>query len=1123
MTGLTPSEVESEDLCQTAIGPEKIHCDAQILVLRSNHQAVQFRPEAQQTFTQRTSSGPNAASPASSSTAAQTPPLSYSPAWLQQAYDLSYLSQTAGSGDTVAVIEYGDDPTAESDLAYWRSHWGLPACTTANGCFRKVNAEGQASPLPPTGPNDWVAEESLDEDAVSALCPNCHIIMIEVGLSADGGFDGAQAQAVAMGANQISNSWSGDGTTLPTDSSAYSYPGVAVIASTGDNGYIGNGENAYPASFPGVTAAGGTSIVPGDPSPRGFTETAWSINDPLVGQGGGSGCNTLEAKPSYQTDVGCTGRSYADVSADANPYSGLLVYDGGEWIQSGGTSLASPLIAAYEAVTGINGASPQWAYNDSSLLNDPITGSVGTCPPAIAYICNAGPGYDGPTGIGSISGDVATGAPGIGGPSGLPFSPYANTYTASVTSATVTLGAGIYPNGLDTSYYWQYGTSSAYGQQTPTVDIGSGKAAAMAGATITGLTAGGTYDYRLVAVNADGTTYGYSYSAQTPSSGSNSIPSASSPPTISGSAYVNQTLSLKSVGTWNGAPLSYGAQWLISTDGCHTYSALGGATTGQLTLASAEVGDCFEVTMTAANSYGSGTSTSAPIGPVLAATALQNTTAPSISGTLAKGNILSAGHGAWSPAATSYAYQWQESGNGTGGWSTVGSATTYALTSANVGEYLQLQVTATAPSGQGTATSSVVGPIGSGGPMNAAAPQITGTAQQGQTLKASTGTWNPAAKSYAYQWQSSSDGQAWSSISGATKSSYTSAAADVGKYLRVQVTATNKIGQTIATSAATSAVASGAPVNTVLPKISGTTRQGQLLKVTKGTWSPAAKSYAYQWQSSPDNSNWSAITGASGSSYTPTAADVSDYLRVHVTAINTYGQTTAASAATSTEIASGAPANTAAPKLSGTTMQGKTLKATAGTWSPAGKTYTYQWQEFPGGAGSSWSAISGATKATYTLQAADVGLEVRIQVTATNPYGSSLAAYSAATTAVLSGAPQNTKTPTISGTAAVGKTLTAKAGTWSPSGTYSYQWQSSPSSAGTWTNILGATSARYTVQTSDSGNILRVQVTANNTYGQAIATSTQGASAQLTLAKTGNIGAIKALALSGRIVIINNK
>src|SRR5207342_1372145 len=130
---------------------------------------------------------------------------------------------------------------------------------------------------------------------------------------------------------------------------------------------------------------------------------AWALSE---GWNGGSGCDVNEPKPSYQTDTGCTGRSWADLSADADPYTGLTVYDSGNggWMQVGGTSLATPLIAAYEAVTGINGTSPQWAYADSALLNDPITGSTGSCAAAIAYICNAGTGYDGPTGVGSISG-----------------------------------------------------------------------------------------------------------------------------------------------------------------------------------------------------------------------------------------------------------------------------------------------------------------------------------------------------------------------------------------------------------------------------------------------------------------------------------------------------------------------------------------------------------------------------------------------------------------------------------------------------------------------------------------------------------------------------------------------
>ena len=139
-----------------------------------------------------------------------------------------------------------------------------------------------------------------------------------------------------------------------------------------------------------------------------------------------------------------------------------MIYDSeiGGWWQFGGTSLATPLIAAYEAITGVDDTTPQWAYTDSALLtNDPTTGSSGTCASNILFICNAGPGYDGPTGIGSISGAVVAGAPEIGGPSfgyGV-----GNTYTDGVGATTATLSGGVYPNGLDTTYYWQYGPTTS--------------------------------------------------------------------------------------------------------------------------------------------------------------------------------------------------------------------------------------------------------------------------------------------------------------------------------------------------------------------------------------------------------------------------------------------------------------------------------------------------------------------------------------------------------------------------------------------------------------------------------------------------------------------------------------
>ena len=395
------------------------------------------------------------------SSGAAAPPAAGTPAYLQQAYDLTYLSQTAGGGDTVAVVDAGDDPNAVTDLAAYRSTYGLPACTVANGCLSKVNQSGGSSPLPASAGSDWEEEESLDLDAVSALCPNCHIILVEANSSAISDLDAGIAAAQSLGANQISNSF-GSPSASPTGVSTF--PGATVLAATGDHGYAGAGQAQYPAAFPGVTAVGATTLsAAGDStSLRGYSESAWSLNSSGSGWGGGSGCDLSEPKPSYQTDSGCTGRSYSDVSADGNPDTGLRVYDSGDggWLLMGGTSLASPLVAAYEGLTAVNGTTAQWAYSDSALLNDPATGSSGSCAGSIAYICTAGTGYDGPTGAGSISGDTVSGAPGIGGPAIGGGS--SNTYTQAVGTTTANLAAACTPTA------WTRRTSGSTGRAPPT-------------------------------------------------------------------------------------------------------------------------------------------------------------------------------------------------------------------------------------------------------------------------------------------------------------------------------------------------------------------------------------------------------------------------------------------------------------------------------------------------------------------------------------------------------------------------------------------------------------------------------------------------------------------------------
>jgi hypothetical protein len=327
----------------------------------------------------------------------------YGPSSLQSAYALP--SSTAGSGETVAVVDAFDDPDAASDLATYRSDWGLPACGT--GCFEKVNENGATSPLPSAaGSTGWDVEESLDIDMVSAICPLCHIILVEAS-SADTADLGAGVNAaVSLGAKYVSNSYGGsESSSDPTfDTDYYNHPGVAVTASAGDDGY----GVSYPAASQFVTSVGGTSLSTASNS-RGWTETVWGSSS--GGEGTGSGCSADDAKPSWQTDTGCSKRTDNDVAADADPNTGLAVYDTyseGGWLEVGGTSASSPMIASVFALGGTpaSGSYPSsYIYQHTSNLFDVTSGSDGSCSPS--YLCTAGTGYDGPTGWGTPDGTAA--------------------------------------------------------------------------------------------------------------------------------------------------------------------------------------------------------------------------------------------------------------------------------------------------------------------------------------------------------------------------------------------------------------------------------------------------------------------------------------------------------------------------------------------------------------------------------------------------------------------------------------------------------------------------------------------------------------------------------------------
>ncbi|MFJ9823338.1 putative Ig domain-containing protein [Streptomyces sp. NPDC101160] len=329
-------------------------------------------------------------------------PSGYGPADLQSAYA---LPAAAGAGATVAIIDAYDDPNAESDLAAYRSQYGLPACTTANGCFKKVDQNGGTNY--PTADSGWAGEISLDVDMVSAVCPQCHILLVEANQPSMEDLGAAVNRAVTMGAKYVSNSYGGgeDSTDPASDASYFNHPGVAITVSSGDSGY----GVEYPAASQYVTSVGGTSLSRASGTSRGWSESVWGTSS--GGNGAGSGCSAYTTKPSWQTDTGCAKRTVSDVSAVADPATGLAVYDSYQasgWNVYGGTSASAPIVAAVYALAGTPAAGSypsSYPYAHTASLNDVTSGANGSC--GSSYLCTAKSGYDGPTGLGTPNGTAA--------------------------------------------------------------------------------------------------------------------------------------------------------------------------------------------------------------------------------------------------------------------------------------------------------------------------------------------------------------------------------------------------------------------------------------------------------------------------------------------------------------------------------------------------------------------------------------------------------------------------------------------------------------------------------------------------------------------------------------------
>ena len=438
----------------------------------------------------------------------------YDPQDLQAAYA---IPTTGGSTQTIALIDAYGYATAEGDLAVYRERYGLGPCTTSDGCFRKVNEKGEQAHYP-AADKEWEAESALDLDMASAACPACHILLVEAENATQAALGSAVNTAVDLGATEVSNSYSIPEQRCEADdceqyNADYDHPGVLVTASAGDSGYDnyleGYESPGFPAASPYVVAVGGTSLKRALSS-RGWSEEVWS--EPQRRAATGSGCSLSEPKPLWQQGGACADRTDNDVAAVAACATPVSVYSTpyGGWEDFCGTSASSPLVAGIEAHASEYARSLPGAdafYADQQGLFDVTGGNNegldGECAPPVEdeYLCHAGIGYDAPTGSGTPDGPLELErAP-----------PLAQSGPASnVTTDSATLAGTVNPQGSQSTYAFEYGTSTSYGASVPAPEgsAGTGTSNTPVSLTISGLLAGTTYHYRLLARNEDGSSYG---------------------------------------------------------------------------------------------------------------------------------------------------------------------------------------------------------------------------------------------------------------------------------------------------------------------------------------------------------------------------------------------------------------------------------------------------------------------------------------------------------------------------------------------------------------------------------------------------------------------------------------
>ncbi|MCW2996085.1 MAG: hypothetical protein JWQ18_3580, partial [Conexibacter sp.] len=645
---------------------------------------------------------------------------------------------------------------------------------------------------------------------------------------------------------------------------------------------------------------------------------------------------------------------------------------------------------------------------------------------------------------------------------------------------------------------WSGTTPITYARQWNRCNSSGGSCVAIAGAAGTSYTVV-TADIGSklnVAVTASNTAGSSTSSSVVTALVVGAAPTNSAVPVISGTAKEGQLLTA-STGTWSGsAPISYATQWQSCSPTC---TNIAGATAATYRLTATDVGKTIKAVVTATNSTGSASATSAATASVTTGPPV-NTVLPTVTGTATAGQVLTATTGTWVGTATiTKTTQWKRCN--TAGASCVAisgaTASTYTLTSTDVGATIRATETATNSVGSAAADSAATSVVAGVPPANTTLPAIAGTANDGQSLSSSTGSWSGTTPiTYTRQWlRCDTAGANCTAIAGATSTTYTAQSADVGSKLKVTVTATNTAGNASATSGATAIVAGIAPASTVAPVVTGTAKDGQTLSAGTGTWSGSTPiTYTYQWRRcDASGASCADIAGATASAYAVQAVDVGHTLRASITAANSTGSAAATSSATAVVLAA-APVATVAPTVSGAARVATTLTAEPGTWTgTAPITYTYQWRRC-NASGASCTDIAGATSRHYTTVSGDAGQTARVVVTATN-VAATVGATSSASGVITSGAPQNGTVPTISGTARVGRELAADGGTWTgtPPIALSYQWTRCDTLGAACSDIAGADEAALDLVSADAGHTLRVRVSATNDLGTSTVASGQTA------------------------------